>query len=181
MLDRLRRRQREEFEYQALPHLNALYRTAMQMRASPEAAEDAVQETYLQAWKYWNTFQTGTNCRAWLFRILFNVLKKRYDKHAETPLDEMPVDNVLVFEPKRQLETYEVLQVFEMLEEDHRAILMLIAVEEMSYKEAASVLGVPVGTVMSRLSRARRELRRHLELAKGKASGGGTRNSRSSG
>lgn len=176
MFDRLRRRQREEFEYQALPHLNALFRTAMQMRGSPEAAEDAVQETYLQAWKYWKTFQLGTNCRAWLFRILFNVLKKKHDKHsaAESPLEEMPVDNVVAFEPNRKLETYEVMQVFAMLEEEHRAVLVLIAVEEMSYKEAASVLGVPVGTVMSRLSRARRALRRLLGLAKTKASSGGT-------
>jgi RNA polymerase sigma-70 factor (ECF subfamily) len=137
-------------------------RTAMHLRAEAEAAEDAVQETYLQAWKYWHTFQPGTNCRAWLFRILFNVIKKSYAKEKETAQwDDSLGGNVLWFEGYRQTETYEVLEVFDRLTTEHRAVLILIAVEEMSYKEAASVLEVPIGTVMSRLNRARAELR-HL-------------------
>lgn len=167
MFNRLSRRRREEFEYQALPHLNALVRAGVQLCNSVAAAEDAVQETYLQAWKYWHTFRPGTNCRAWLFRILFNVIKKNYGKEKESAqLDEAPAGSVLLmFEPG--IETYEVLEVFNRLTEEHRAVLMLVAVEEMSYKEAASVLEVPVGTVMSRLNRARTELRRRLGHVRG--------------
>ena len=122
-----------------------------------------MQETYLQAWKYWQTFATGTNCRAWLFRILFNVIKKSYAKQKETaqPLDAS-AGNVLHFESNRDFETFEVLDAFDLLTEEHRAVLVLVAVEEMSYKEAASVLGLPIGTVMSRLNRARAQLRHRL-------------------
>ena len=144
-----------------MPLLDALVRTAKHLCESEEMAEDMVQETYLQAWKYWYTFQTGTNCRAWLFRILFNVIKKTYGKQKETamPLEQVPVESVLRFDANRQLETGEVLEAFNRLTAEHRAVLVLVAVEEMSYREAASVLEVPIGTVMSRLNRARTELR----------------------
>ena len=167
MFGRLSRRRREEFETQALVHLDALVRASVRLCGSREAAEDAVQEAYLQAWKYWNTFQTGTNCRSWLFRILFNVIKKRRGaERAQVAVEEVAAENVLCFEPDRQIEAFEVLEVFDRLAEEHRAVLLLVAVEEMSYKEAAFALGVPVGTVMSRLSRARAELRRWLGQAK---------------
>ncbi|MCA1607609.1 MAG: RNA polymerase sigma factor, partial [Acidobacteria bacterium] len=125
------------------------------------------QETYLQAWKYWRTFQPGTNCRAWLFRILFNVLKKTRGEYKEqVGVDEQDLANVLLFDPAGQIEEVEVLEAFDRLAEDQRAVLLLVAVEEMSYKEAAGALGVPVGTVMSRLNRARTRLRRLLGRAK---------------
>ncbi|MCA1613623.1 MAG: RNA polymerase sigma factor [Acidobacteria bacterium] len=160
LLSKFSRRRREEFETQALAHLGALTRAAARLRGSRQAAEDAVQETYLQAWKYWDTFQPGTNCRSWLFRILFNVIKKGHRAGAAAvPLEEAVAANVLRFEPGGQLEAYEVLEVFDRLSEEHRAVLLLVAVEEMSYREAAFALGVPVGTVMSRLNRARSQLR----------------------
>lgn len=162
MFNRLSRRQREEFEAQALTHIDALVRTGVRLCGSREAAEDAVQETYLQAWKYWRTFQQGTNCRAWLFRILFNVIKKGRLEQRSIPLEEAEAANILRFDASWQLEQGEVLEVFERLAVEHRAVLLLIAVEELSYKEAAFALGVPVGTVMSRLSRARIQLRRLL-------------------
>ncbi len=141
-------------------------RAAVRSCDSREAAEDVVQETYLQAWKYWRTFQPGTNCRAWLFRILFNVIKKRSgEKNADVPLEESAFENVLRFEPAGQIEEWEVLEAFDRLAEDQRAVLLLVVVEEMTYKEAAVALGVPIGTVMSRLSRARVQLRRMLERA----------------
>ena len=154
------RRRRDEFETQALAHLGALTCAAARLCGSREAAEDAVQETYLQAWKYWDTFRPGTNCRSWLFRILFNVIRKgRRAAAAAAPLEEAAAANVLRFEPGRRVEAYEVLDVFDRLSEEHRAVLLLVAVEEMSYREAASALDVPVGTVMSRLNRARSQLR----------------------
>ncbi|MCA1850740.1 MAG: RNA polymerase sigma factor [Acidobacteria bacterium] len=167
MFSRPSRRRCEEFEAQALVHLSALVRAAARLCGSREAADDAVQETYLQAWKYWHTFQPGTNCRAWLFRILFNVVKKGHSENKkEIEIEESNLPNVLRFEPARQLEEVEVLEVFDRLAEDHRAVLLLVVVEEMSYKEAASALGVPIGTVMSRLNRARACLRRMLGRAK---------------
>ncbi len=141
-------------------------RAALRLCNSREAAEDVVQGTYLQAWKYWKTFQPGTNCRAWLFRILFNVINKRNGKeNANISLEEFDVENVLRFESAGQIEEFEVIEVFDRLNRDQRAVLLLIVVEEMSYKEAAAILGVPVGTIMSRLSRARAELRRMLGRA----------------
>ncbi len=166
MFRRLSRQQHLDFETHALVHLDALMRAAARLCGSREAAEDVVQETYLQAWRYWRTFQPGTNCRAWLFRILFNVIKKRSgEKNADVPLDESAFENVLRFEPAGQIEEWEVLEAFDRLAEDQRAVLLLVVVEEMTYKEAAVALGVPMGTVMSRLSRARTELRRMLGRA----------------
>lgn len=163
LFNRLTRRQREEFKSQALVHVAALMRSALRLCDSPESAEDAVQETYLQAWKYWKTFQPGTSCRSWLFRILFNVIKKKHCAQTQqVPIDDAMVDNIVRFFPDKHIDVYEVLEAFDRLNEEHRAVLMLIAVEEMTYKEAAFALGVPVGTVMSRLNRARTQLRRWL-------------------
>ncbi len=166
LFSRLSRRQREEFETQALAQLDALLRSAHRMCESPEAAEDAVQETYLQAWKYWRSFQQGTNCRAWLFRILLNVIKKRaLAKRNFVPIDEPEVENVIRFEPLDRVNEIEMLEVFDQLTAEHREVMLLVVVEEMSYRDAATALGVPMGTVMSRLSRARTQLRQRLRRA----------------
>lgn len=138
-------------------------RTAARLCDSSEQAEDAVQQTYLQAWKYWDTFQEGTNCKSWLFRILFNVVKKEHGAKENAGIEDNVAGNILYFTPDRQIQVYEIMEAFDLLREEHRAILLLIAVEEMSYKEAAFALKVPVGTVMSRLNRARAELRKILE------------------
>ena len=138
-------------------------RTAARLCDSPERAEDAVQQTYLQAWKYWDTFQDGTNCKSWLFRILFNVIKKEHGAKENAAIEDKAADNILYFTPDRQIQAYEIMEAFDLLREEHREILLLVAVEEMSYKEAAFALKVPVGTVMSRLNRARAELRKILE------------------
>jgi len=167
LFKQLSRRQREQFETQALVHLDALMHAAARLCDSRQTAEDAVQQTYLQAWKYWSSFQQGTNCRSWLFRILFNVIKKEYSAHQFLSVDEATAANVLRFTPDREIEAYEVMEAFDHMEQEHRAVLLLIAVEEMSYKEAAFVLGVPIGTVMSRLNRARTQLRGLLERGHG--------------
>jgi RNA polymerase sigma-70 factor, ECF subfamily len=160
---RLSRQQRQQFKTQALVHLDALMHTAARLCGSAEKAEDAVQQTYLQAWKYWDTFEEGTNCKSWLFRILFNVIKKDYCAKKTEVIDSAVACNVLYFNPDRRIQAYEVMEAFELLKEEHRAILLLVAVEEMSYREAAFALKIPVGTVMSRLNRARVELRKLLE------------------
>ncbi len=170
LFNRLSRQRCEDFKSQALVHVGPLTRTALRLCDSRESAEDAVQETFLQAWKYWKTFQPGTNCRSWLFRILFNVIRKKYGaKPQQVPIEDPAVDKVVRLVPDRQVEQYEVFEAFEHLAEEHRAVLMLVAVEEMTYKEAAFALGVPVGTVMSRVNRARIQLRRLLGRSKQKS------------
>lgn len=166
MFSPLSRRQRDEFEAQALAHVDALVRSATRLCRSREEAEDAVQETYLQAWRYWRSFQQGTNCRAWLFRILFNVIKKRAtDKQTFVPIEETKVEKLLRFDRSSSLDEFEMLEVFDQLSAEHREVMLLVVVEEMSYKDAAHALGVPMGTVMSRLNRARTQLRQRLGRA----------------
>src|SRR5262249_34099114 len=160
----------QTFEREALAHVDALLRTAERVAGSGLDAEDIVQETFLRGWRYFDTFEAGTNCRAWLFQIMFNVVKsKRRDltRRAETSLEDEIDDafqpgNVILFDPARRIEGSEVLEAASLLSEEHRAVLFLVAVEEFTYREAAEILDVPVGTVMSRLHRARHELRRLL-------------------
>ena len=158
----------EKFEHEAMTHLDALLRVASKLMRGRQDAEDIVQETYLRAWKYFSSFNEGSNCRAWLFRIMFNVIKLRTGKQAklaESPLEdedhtEYERRNVVSFDPLRQLEGRELLDATKKLSEEHRSVLWLVVVEEFSYKEAAEILNVPIGTVMSRLHRARRDLRK---------------------
>lgn len=174
MRDRKAEPRLQKFESEALTHLDTLLRAANRLGRDFQDGEDIVQETYLRAWKYFDSFDSGTNCRAWLFGIMFNVIRARRGKQAKRP--EIPLmedesaeyqrSNVLTFDPLKQIEGREVLEAASKLSEDHRAVLGLIVVEEFSYQEAATVLEVPVGTVMSRLHRARLELRRRLITAR---------------
>ncbi len=159
-----------EFELEALPHLDSLMRAAGRVSRGRSDAEDVVQETYLRAWKYYSSFESGSNCRAWLFSIMFNVINGRSGKQArqaEIPLDDEETNdyrqsNVVRFDPIKQIEGHEVLAATNLLHPDQRSVLWLVVVEEFSYKEAADILDIPIGTVMSRLHRGRRELRRLL-------------------
>ena len=145
-------------------------RAAIKIVRGRQEAEDIMQETYLRAWKYFDSFETGSNCAAWLFRIMFNVINARRGKQARMP--ESPLENeervqylesnVVKFDPLKRLEGREVLEATKQLTEDHRSVLWLVVIEEFSYKEAAEILDVPIGTVMSRLHRARRDLRKIL-------------------
>jgi RNA polymerase sigma-70 factor (ECF subfamily) len=159
----------DEFEQVALPHLNDLFRTASRVLGDRTQASDLVQETYLQAWKSFHRFTPGTNCRAWLYKILFHVIhhhrRKLYRMNLHVAREDEPtLEETLTFEaPVRQdLTDEEVLAALERLAPHYREIVLLVDVEELSYKEAADVLDVPVGTVMSRLSRARAQLRSAL-------------------
>jgi RNA polymerase sigma-70 factor, ECF subfamily len=153
--------QQEEFESIAMPHLAALLRVARRLTLDSASAEDLVQETMLLAWRGFPGFQTGSNARAWLFRILFNAFHGANRKaRLETPPCEESVRPMLQ-------EAVEIAEALDALSLEQRTVLLLAVVEGFSCQEIAGILEVPIGTVMSRLSRARQELRKSLKpLAK---------------
>ncbi len=158
----------EEFESAALPHLHDLYRTAARVIGNRSEAEDLVQETYLQAWKSFHRFEPGTNCRAWLFKIMFHLIQHQRRKWFNLKLvqesDEMLLQDTVAYEPPvpQHLIDEDVLAALEKIPVLYREAVVLADVQEFSYKEVAATLGVPVGTVMSRLSRGRKLLRAEL-------------------
>lgn len=162
-----RRIEGKEFEAAALPYLHDLYRTALRILGNARDAEDLVQEAYLQAWKSFHRFEPGTNCRAWLFKILFHRIhhhrRKWFSSRMVKESDDMLAET-LAYEPPvpEHLADEEVLAALDKIPPDFREVVLLADVQEFSYKEIADTLNIPVGTVMSRLSRARRLLRTEL-------------------
>ncbi|MHB1005765.1 MAG: sigma-70 family RNA polymerase sigma factor [Chloroflexota bacterium] len=168
------------YEAEALSHLDALYRTALRFTRNAHDAEDLVQETYLKVFQHADRFEPGTNLRAWMFRILTNSFINRYRKSSrqtEDSLDDMEefyLYNRLVGESGQNLSESAEKQVLERLvdidikrsldelPENYRTPIVLHDIEGLSYKEIAEAMGVPIGTVMSRLSRGRKILQRSL-------------------
>lgn len=157
-----------EFAEEALPHLNDLYRAAVRLLMNRDEAEDLVQEVYLQAWKSYERYEQGTNCKAWLFKIMFHKLdhhrRKQFarGKYIVRGDDEM-METVAFEQPVNQrLQDEEILAALNKLPLNYRTVILLTDVEEFSYKETSAVLNIPIGTVMSRLSRARKQMREHL-------------------
>jgi RNA polymerase sigma-70 factor, ECF subfamily len=163
-----RRANAEAFETLAMPMFTSLYNLAHWLTQNPQEAEDLVQETYLKALKGFGSFQPGTNFRSWIYRILRNTfLTSRSGLHAKMtePLDgedgsSMPTEadtpeTLLLARVDQQL----VQDALERLPVPFREIILLCDMEEMGYQEIAESLGIPIGTVMSRLSRARRAMR----------------------
>lgn len=158
---------RERFQTEALPHLNDLFRTASRLIGDRARAEDVIQEVFLQAWKSFDRFEAGTNCRAWLFKILFHCVNHHRRKWFRFPLlkdtEEFIEANLRYSEPvPEHLTDEDILEALDGIPADFRAVVILVDVEEFSYKEAAEILAVPAGTVMSRLSRGRKLLREQL-------------------
>lgn len=155
----------QEFEAEAMPHLKELYRTAVRLTLDRGEAEDLVQEVFLQAWKSYERYEAGTNCRAWLFKILFNKLdhhrRRKYAQWKHTVEGEEFIAETVACEPPvaPHLTDEEVIGALDRLPARYREAVLLADVEGFSYKEIAEVLGVPIGTVMSRLSRGRAQLR----------------------
>ena len=163
-----RKNQDGEFESVALPHMNDLYRTAVHLVRDSAAAQDLVQEAYLQAWKAFHRFEPGTNCRAWMFKILINEVRhyRRRWFNTKTVSDrDQWFEETLQFEAPvpEHIQDEDVLEALDSVPEDFREVVLLSDVQEFSYREIAEMTGVPVGTVMSRLSRGRKLLR--LKLA----------------
>ena len=173
----------DRFESEAMPHMNDIYRTAARLVGERSRAEDVVQEVYLQAWKSFHRFESGTNCRAWLFKILFHCVSHQRRKWFRFPLlkdtEEFIEINLTYTAPvPEHLSDGEILGALDRIPAEFRAIVLLVDVEEFPYKEAADIAGIPIGTVMSRLSRGRKLLREQLaDVARsygiGKAAQGG--------
>ncbi len=156
-----------EFETAAMPHMNDLYRTARRILGCQTEAEDVVQETYLQAWKSYHRFESGTNIRAWMFKIMFHVIhhhRRKAYRLVTVKEEESFVFDQLTYDPPvpQELRDEDVLAALDRVPENYRAVILLADVQEFSYKEVAETLDIPIGTVMSRLNRGRKLLRSTL-------------------
>ncbi len=158
----------EVFEGEAIEYINELYRTAVRLTRNQTDAEDLVQETYMQAWKSFSQFELGTNCRAWLYKILFNKFdhyrrKKATQAKYFQESDEFVFDNATFSDPvPEHLTDKQIINALDKLPEHYRSVVLLADVQEFDYKEIAEILEIPIGTVMSRLNRARMQLRKSL-------------------
>ncbi|HEY1097764.1 MAG TPA: sigma-70 family RNA polymerase sigma factor [Myxococcota bacterium] len=175
---------KRRFHAEALPHASALYGSAMRLTRSPADAGDLVQETMLKAWRSFDTFEAGTNCKAWLFRILTNTFINKYrrrvkEKEILEGTHRTSVEHELVHLPGKRATldpegmiaddghvdsglADEVLAALQEVPVDFRTAVILSDIEGFSYKEVAEIVGIPVGTVMSRLFRGRRLLQERL-------------------
>ena len=158
----------EIFETETMAHINDLYRTAVRLTRDATEADDLVQETYMQAWKSFDKYELGTNCRAWLYKILFNKFdhyrRKKYTqaKYIQEA-DELVFANSTFTAPiPEHLTDTEIIAALNKLPDHYRSVVLLADVHEFDYKEVAQILDIPIGTVMSRLSRARGQLKKCL-------------------
>lgn len=164
----------EDFQALALPHLDALYRTALRMAGQAASAEDLVQETYLRAYRNFDRFQAGTNFKAWIFTILTNIHINDFHRKAMGPSlsdfsktepagpEEVVHLSVEEVEALKDHVGDEAKRALEAMPAEYRIVFLLATLEEMSYKEIAATQNIPIGTVMSRLARARCFLRKEL-------------------
>jgi RNA polymerase sigma-70 factor (ECF subfamily) len=170
---------REKFEELAYPHMEALYNAALRLARNPLDAEDLVQEAFFRAYRFFHQFEEGTNFKAWIFKILTNTFINHYRKKTRGP-QQVELEKIQAFYPApnderagtgtaddfdhyRDFFGDEINHALLQLSEDFRAVIILCDLEEFSYKEIAAMLGIPIGTVMSRLSRARMQLQKLLQ------------------
>jgi RNA polymerase sigma-70 factor, ECF subfamily len=164
---------RARFETTALPFSKSVFNMALRLTRRSEDAKDLVQETFLRAYRTFDNFRPGTNCKAWLFTILYSIFVNRYHRERREP-DTVSVEELeqkfhrSLAAPERtesgapgrppEWTDREVEAAFDELPESFREVVLLVDVEELTYDEAAAALGCPIGTIRSRLSRARKAL-----------------------
>lgn len=170
---------RDEFDRVALVHLDILYNTALRMTGNVQDAEDLVQDTFLRAYKFFDRFQKGTNCKAWLFKIMKNCFINRFRKRKRTPstVSFDAIEGALGAESDRtplvwpdtvslpdldELVEDDVKRALESLPFEFKVAVILSDISGFSYKEIAGIMDTPIGTVRSRLSRARGALQSRL-------------------
>lgn len=175
------RDRKRDFEEIALPYLNSIYRAALYMARSTQKAEDLAQETYLRAYKAFDSFEKGSNCKAWLFKILKNTFINMYRKDVKSPatLQYEEIENFYLYdkmasnqstdidlskEPERIKEFIgeEVNAALESLPDEFKETVILSDIEGFTYEEISGITGLPIGTVKSRLYRARKQLQKNL-------------------
>jgi RNA polymerase sigma-70 factor (ECF subfamily) len=158
--------EKEEFERTAVVHAESLLRVAKRLLGDRSAAEDAVQETLLSGWRSFDQFERSTNCRAWLFKIMLRIIGKHRRRQLTLPIVKLPAGrdfDDLLTAPTASVQTNsELLAAVSSLRPEKRTVLLLAIVEGFTCREISTMLDLPIGTVMSRLSRARAEVRRWL-------------------
>ncbi|MFP4597003.1 MAG: sigma-70 family RNA polymerase sigma factor [Persicimonas sp.] len=183
MFGKKRSEKDEAYQREAIPHLDALYGTALRMTKDEQDAEDLVQEAMLKAYRYFDKYENGTNCKAWLFKIMTNTFINRYRKskkrkeylvdddyrplqeRAEAPERNPFIDNFDQDEENLYFKMFgdEVKTALETIPVDFRMVVLLADLQDFAYKEIAEIMDCPIGTVMSRLYRGRRMLQAKLE------------------
>jgi RNA polymerase sigma-70 factor, ECF subfamily len=166
-----------EFEHETLPHMDALYNFALRLTNDPDEADDLLQETYLKAYRFFDKFEKGTNCKAWLFRIMKNSFINIYRRVSKEPdkvdyneveefYDTIRADTSASSDMEEQLFSNllddDVSHALEALPEEFRTVVILCDIEEFTYEEIAEFVDCPIGTVRSRLHRGRKMLRAEL-------------------
>lgn len=170
-------KKQREFQVEMLPHLDALFHFAMRLTTDPVDAEDLVQDTMVKAFRFFSSYEKGTNAKAWLFRILKNSYINQYRRKSKRP-SEVDYDEVSTYYETvradqtdtsdlqdrlyREMLDDTVTRALESLPEDFRSVVMLCDVDGYTYEEIANMLDVPIGTIRSRLHRGRNLLRAAL-------------------
>ncbi len=178
-----------DFEQTALVHQEFLLNLALQITRNPDDAQDLVQESLLRAYRFFHTYEPGSNCKGWLYRILKNTFINHYRKRSRRPnevdydlLEEMQEDLVRHsgrrrWDPEEELMntrlSEDVRRAFEELQPEFREALFLSLVEGYSYREIALMMNTPVGTVMSRIHRAKKIMQRRLAVHASSMGNGG--------
>ncbi|HOJ04459.1 MAG TPA: sigma-70 family RNA polymerase sigma factor [Bacteroidota bacterium] len=166
-----------DFEREALPHMDALYNFALRLTTDADEADDLLQETYLKAYRFFDKFEQGTNCKAWLFRIMKNSFINMYRRSSKEP-DKVDYNDVEEFYHSIRAESTDpndleqkifsnildddVSSALESLPEEFRTVVILCDIEGFTYEEIADFVECPIGTVRSRLHRGRKMLRAKL-------------------